>query len=55
MRVDLKKQLKFLEEITSSDVVLWSRATKQTVLLELTEPWEERMEETHEKKLRKYQ
>lgn len=46
MRVDLKKQLKFLEEITlKPDIVLWSRASKQVVLLELTVPWEERMED----------
>lgn len=59
MRVDLRRQLKFPEEITIStlrpDIVLWSRATKQVVLLELTVPWEERIEEAHERKLGKYQ
>nr|XP_061836945.1 uncharacterized protein LOC133619721 [Nerophis lumbriciformis] len=59
MRADLKKQLKFPEEIAHTtlrpDIVLWSRGTKQVVLIELTEPWEERMEEAYERKLRKYQ
>ncbi|KAL1276035.1 hypothetical protein QQF64_035658 [Cirrhinus molitorella] len=37
------------------DIVLWSRGTKQVVLIELTVPWEERMEEAYERKLKKYQ
>ena len=49
MRADLKKQLKFPEEIAHTnlrpDIVLWSRGTKQVVLIELTVPWEERIEE----------
>lgn len=36
-------------------MVLWSRTMKQVVLLELTVPCEEGMEEAHERKLRKYQ
>lgn len=59
MRADLKKQLKFPEEIALTslrpDIVLWSRGTKQVVLIELTVPWEDRMEEAHERKLKKYQ
>ncbi|XP_056314571.1 uncharacterized protein LOC130229674 [Danio aesculapii] len=59
MRADLKKQLKYPEEIAQTslrpDIVLWSRGTKQVVLIELTIPWEERMEEAHERKLKKYQ
>ena len=55
MRVDLKKQLEFLEVITSStyrpDIVLLSRVTKQAVLPKLTVPWEESMEEAHERKV----
>ena len=39
MRTDLKKQLKFPEEIAHTslrpDIVLWSRGTKQVVLIEL--------------------
>ena len=59
MWADLRKQLKFPEEITQSsirpNIVLWSKGTKQVVLIELTVPWEERMEEAHERKLKKYQ
>ncbi|XP_061778568.1 uncharacterized protein LOC133569990 [Nerophis ophidion] len=59
MRVDLKKQLKFPEEIAHTtlrpDIVLWSKGTKQVVLIELTVPWEERIEEAYERKLKKYQ
>ena len=59
MRVDLGKQLKFPIHITSSrlrpDIVLFSDSTKQVVLLELTVPWEENMEEAFERKLGKYQ
>ena len=35
-------------------MVLWSRSTKQVVLLELTVPWETRIAEAHERKLAKY-
>lgn len=38
-----------------ADTILWSKGTKQEVLLELTVPWEERMEEAHKSKLKKYQ
>ena len=59
MVADLDRQLKFPGEIAATsrrpDVVLWSRSTKQVVLLELTVPWEERMEEAYERKLGKYQ
>ncbi len=59
MRVDLRKHLKFPEEIATStlrpDIVLRSGTTRQAVLLELTVPWEGRMKEAHERKLRKYQ
>ncbi|KAK0149843.1 hypothetical protein N1851_009393 [Merluccius polli] len=48
MQADLRKQLKFPEEITHTslipNIVLWSKV-----------PWEERMEEAHECKLKKYQ
>ncbi|KAG1953648.1 hypothetical protein F2P79_009189 [Pimephales promelas] len=46
MRVDLGRKLKFPEEIA---------ATRQVALIELTVPWEERIEEAHERKLGKYQ
>ena len=59
MRADLKKQLKFPEEIAHTslrpDIVLWSKGTKQVVLMELTVPWEERIEEAYERELKKYQ
>ena len=53
MRVDLGRQLKFPEEIAITslrpDIVLWSQSTKQVALIELTVPWEERIEEVHER------
>ncbi len=59
MRVDLGRQLKFPEEIAVTslrpDIVLWSQATRQVALIKLTVPWEERIEEAHERKLGKYQ
>ncbi|XP_061876851.1 uncharacterized protein LOC133629831 [Entelurus aequoreus] len=59
MRADLKKQLKFPEEIAHTtlrpDIVLCSKGNKQVVLIELKVPWEERMEEAYERKLKKYQ
>ena len=58
LSVDLGGQLKFPERITRTslrpDLVLTSDSTKQVVLLELTVPWEERMEEAHERKKAKY-
>ncbi len=56
--VDPGKQLRF-PEITASttlrpDMVLMSEVTKQVVLLELTVPWEEWMEEAQERKKAKY-
>ncbi len=42
MRVDLRRQLKFPEEIAVTslrpDIVLWSQATRQVALIELTVP-----------------
>ncbi|KAK0136623.1 hypothetical protein N1851_027196 [Merluccius polli] len=55
MRVDIRKQLKFTHTSLRPDIVLWSKGTKQVVLIELTVPWEERMEEAHECELKKYQ
>ncbi|XP_028292553.1 uncharacterized protein LOC114455485 [Gouania willdenowi] len=58
LKVDLGKQLKFPEEVAKTtlrpDIVITSVATKQVVLLELTVPWEDRMEEAHERKRAKY-
>ena len=56
--VDLEKQLKFPQHIVTTtlrpDVVLLSDSSKQVVLLELTVPWEDRLEEAFKRKLRKY-
>ena len=58
LRVDLGKQLKFPENIVETrlrpDIVLFSEASKQVAMLELTVPWEERMEEASERKREKY-
>lgn len=49
MTADIERQLKIARHITQSklrtDIILVSEATKQLVLLELTVPWEDRMEE----------
>ncbi|KAK6172576.1 hypothetical protein SNE40_016203 [Patella caerulea] len=37
------------------DIVIWSQGTRQAVLLELTVPWEDRIEEAYERKMAKYQ
>ena len=59
MMADVGKQLKFPPEvaITTSrpDIALWSVKTRQVVLIELTVPWEERMEDAHQRKRLKYQ
>lgn len=50
-------QLKFPDYITTSvclDVVLTSESSKQVVLLELTVPWEDGIEEANEHKRAKY-
>ncbi|XP_062283087.1 uncharacterized protein LOC133987658 [Scomber scombrus] len=56
--VDLEHQLKFPSHIAVTtlrpDIVLVSESTKQAVLLELTVPWEDRLEEAFERKLSKY-
>ncbi|XP_030004234.1 uncharacterized protein LOC115429122 [Sphaeramia orbicularis] len=56
--VDLERQLKFPRHIAATtlrpDIVILSEATKQAVLLELTVPWEDRIEEAFERKLSKY-
>lgn len=59
LQVDLGKQLKFPAKITSTrlrpDMIIMSESTKQLIMLELTVPWEERMEEANERKRAKYQ
>lgn len=52
--VGLGRQLRFQDTISVTtlrpDIVLMSMATKQLVLLELTVPWEEWLEEVQKKK-----
>ncbi|XP_060574030.1 uncharacterized protein LOC132731786 [Ruditapes philippinarum] len=59
MKADLKEQLQFPQEIAQTtlrpDIVTWSRNPKRVVLVELTVPWEERIEESHELKRSKYE
>ena len=56
--VDLKSQLKFPPEIAVTrkrpDMVLWSKMSKQVVIIELTVPWEEGIEEAYERKMLSY-
>ncbi|XP_024141063.1 uncharacterized protein LOC112154399 [Oryzias melastigma] len=58
LQVDLGRQLKFPEHIATTalrpDMVLTSQSSKQVVLIELTVPWEDRMEEANERKRAKY-
>ncbi|CAC5420997.1 unnamed protein product [Mytilus coruscus] len=56
---DIQQRMSFPAEIAATslrpDMVLWSQGTRQTVLQEMTVPWEERMDEAHERKMAKYQ
>ncbi|KAL3972927.1 tetraspanin-7 [Sarotherodon galilaeus] len=58
LRVDLAKQLKFAKAAAKTtlrpDIVVTSVVYKQVILVELTVPWEDRMEEAHERKRVKY-
>lgn len=58
MEADLHKRLKFPEIIACTnkrpDVVIWSVSAKTVILIELTVPWEERMEVANELKSTKY-
>ena len=59
LRVDLDKQLKFPDHITTTalrpDIVLSSVSSRQVLLIELTVPWEDRIGEANERKQSKYQ
>lgn len=59
LRVDLGRQLKFPDFITTTalrpDIVLSSVSLRQALLIELTVPWEDRIEEANERKRAKYQ
>ena len=58
MKVDLKIRLQFTEEIVHMtlrpNIVIWSRATEQFIIVELTIPLEERKEAAYERKKTKY-
>ncbi|XP_049442747.1 protein starmaker-like [Epinephelus fuscoguttatus] len=58
LKVDLGRQLKFPETVTITslrpDLVLISEASEQVILLELTVPWEDCIEEASERKRAKY-
>ena len=59
LMADLQTQLVFPPEITVTrlrpDIVMWSRSTRNLIIIELTVPWEERIEEANERKREKYQ
>ncbi|KAI8522143.1 hypothetical protein Bbelb_018970 [Branchiostoma belcheri] len=58
-QVDLDRKLTFPEEVVATnlrpDMVLWSKQAKKVTMIELTVPWEKRVEEAHERKALKYQ
>nr|XP_034331688.1 uncharacterized protein LOC117690947 [Crassostrea gigas] len=59
MRADLKTRMQFPTEVASTnkrpDIAIWSLASRQVIVVELTVPWEERMEDAYERKMGKYQ
>ncbi|CAM4610300.1 unnamed protein product [Leuciscus chuanchicus] len=59
LEVDHGKQIKIPTRIISTwlhpDMIIVSDSTKQLILLELTVPWEERMDEANERERAKYQ
>jgi hypothetical protein len=59
VRVDLEKRLVFPQDIVVTtlrpDMVLMHRLLKRVVIMELTVPWEDRMDEAHERKSLKYE
>ena len=59
LQTDLGKQLVFPGHIAITakrpDIILYSDETKQVVLLELTVPWETRIEEAYERKKKSYE
>ena len=58
MRADLHKQLRFPFDITITtlrpDMVLWSTTEKRVLLVELTVPWEQNIQEAYERKKARY-
>ena len=58
LEVDLNKKLVFPREIVMTnlkpDIVLLSEKAKTVVMIELTVPWEDHIEEANERKILKY-
>ena len=57
MSVDLDGKLVFPDVVETNlrpDIVIWSKAAKKIILVELTVPWEERIQEAYERKRAKY-
>ncbi|XP_049336392.1 uncharacterized protein LOC125802421 [Astyanax mexicanus] len=59
LQVDLGKQMRFPQQIATTtlrpDMIMTSQSSKQLIILELTVPWEENIEEANERKRAKYQ
>ena len=59
LQVDLGKQLRFPQHIATTslcpDMIITSEALKHLIMLEVTVPWEEHIEEANERKRAKYQ
>jgi len=58
MRVDLGKNLVFPDVVHTRlrpDIVIWSTIMKILIMVELTVPWEEAVDEAYERKMLKYQ
>ena len=59
LQADLRGRMQFPQEIAATnqrqDIVIWSPSSRQAILVELTVPWEERIEEAYERKRNKYQ
>ena len=59
MKVDLRQRMEFPQQTAVAkkrpEIVIWSVATKQAILLELTVPWEDRIDDAHGLKSLKYQ
>lgn len=54
MQADLHR-VRFLVQATRPDMIIISEASKHLIMLELTVPWEERIEEANQRKGEKYQ
>ena len=59
LQADLRGRMQFPQEIAATnqrpDIVIWSPSSRPAILVELTVPWEERIEEAYERKRNKYQ